>query len=90
MDRQKITSKVINLLVDRNNIERLVLGDVYVNGSYFRDHCHVKVTKRTKNLKVGDNISAYAEVYEYIDVDTNKLDKKGVRSFRSVKVISSD
>ena len=88
MDRQKITAKVINRLVDRNNIERLVLGDVYVNGSYFRDHCYIRVTKRTKHLKIGGSIEAYAEVYKYIDVATNRPDKQGVRSLRSAKLVS--
>lgn len=69
-----------------SNSEMILLKDIYVNGEYFRDHAWIKMTKRLSVLVVGDKFTATATVMKYYDLETNREEKLGLKSFRSVKL----
>ena len=81
----EVSAKVDRFITDRMGVDRVVLSNIYVDGKFFRDHAWVKSSRRFKRLKAGDMFTATAEVYDYIDVDTNKATKKGLRHFRHIK-----
>ncbi len=84
-----ISARVQSIGVDRHsNVKMVVLGQVWIGADYFRDHVYIKMTKRLKDIRVGDNITATAKLIEYISVDTNKKDKLGFRTLRNVQVIT--
>ena len=82
-----VVAKVGQIGINHVGVDMIVLKDVIVNGKKFRSHAHIKNSKRMDHLKRGDIITATAEPYLYIDVDTNKCDKIGLSSFRSVVVV---
>lgn len=82
----QVAAKVQNIInSDRNGVTRIVLCDVYVNGSYFRDHTWIKSTKRLDKLSAGDKFTATAILHKYPSV--NNSDKFGLKTIRSVKVV---
>ncbi len=81
------TATVEAIVMSRHsNSELVLLYDVYVNGSYFRDHVFVKKTKRLSVLKTGYKFCANATLIDYHCSTSGKLDKLGLRSFRSVYI----
>ncbi len=87
--RVEISARVQSIgTTSSSNVDMVVLGKVYINGVFFRDHSYIKMTKRLKDIRVGDNITATAKLIEYISVDTNKKDKLGFRTLRNVQVIT--
>ena len=84
----QITAIVEAIVMSRHtNSELVLLYDVYVNGSYFRDHAFVKKTKRLSVLNTGDKFGAKATLIDYHCSNSGKLDKLGLKSFRSVYII---
>ena len=79
-----VSAKVERFITDRLGVDRVVLSNIYVDGKFFRDHAWIKSSKRFNRIKVGDVFTATAEMYDYIDVDTNKATKKGLRHFRNI------
>ena len=84
----KVTAIVETIVMSKHsNSELVLLYDVYVNGSYFRDHTFVKKTKRLSVLNTGDKFGANATLIDYHCSTSGKLDKLGLKSFRSVYII---
>ena len=84
----QVDATVEAIVVSRQlNSEMVLLNDIYVNGSYFRDHTFVKKTKRLSILHVGDKFSANATLIDYHCSTSGKLDKLGLKSFRSIYII---
>ncbi len=86
----QVRAMVEKIAVSRHsNSEVLLLKDIYVNGSYFRDHTFTKRTKRLNKLEEGDTFTATATLIEYHCSTSGKLDKLGLKSFRSVNIIEN-
>ena len=84
----QVTAIVEKIVLSRHsNSEMILLSDVYVNNSYFKDHSWVKRTKRLSVLSDGDKISANATLVNYHCSNSGKRDKLGLKSFRSVYII---
>ncbi len=84
----EVTATVEAIVMSRHsNSELVLLYDVYVNGSFFRDHTFVKKTKRLSVLNTGDKFGANATLIDYHCSSSGKLDKLGLKSFRSVYII---
>jgi len=77
-----LRGRVTKIFLDRNGTERVVLGDVYINDQYHRDHSFIQLTKRLQGIQVGDTLTARATINLYIDPNTNKATKIGFRSLR--------
>ena len=86
-DKVSVVAKVKNIHKSRNNVMMIVLEDIYINGNYFRDHLYVRRAKRLSCLNEGDFFTATAIVYLYPDIETNRVDKVGLDTFRSVKIV---
>ena len=80
-----VRATVTKVTHDYTSTDRLLLEDVYVNDSYFRDHVWVKATKRFSKLTVGDSFTSTAMLKTYISVDGQKI---GLEEFRSITVSS--
>ena len=81
----KVAATVEKIVVDNHtNLEMILLKDVYINGTFFRNHAWLKMTKRLSVLGFKDHFTATASLIHYYDVDTNRKDKLGFKSFRSV------
>ncbi len=84
----EVTATVEAIVMSRHtNSELVLLYEVYVNGSFFRDHTFVKKTKRLSVLNTGDKFGANATLIDYHCSSSGKLDKLGLKSFRSVYII---
>ena len=84
----KVTARIHNIGIDRtSNNKMIVLEDVYVNEVYFRDHAWVRYTKRFRMLHKDDIFTAAAVLINYNYSNDTKLDKFGLKSFRSVRVV---
>ncbi len=84
----EVTATVEAIVMSKHtNSELVLLYGVYVNGSFFRDHTFVKKTKRLSVLNTGDKFGANATLIDYHCSSSGKLDKLGLKSFRSVYII---
>ena len=86
----EVTATVEAIVMSKQaNRELVLLYDVYVNGSYFRDHTFIKKTKRLSALNTGDKFGGKATLIDYHCSSSGKLDKLGLKSFRSVYIIEA-
>ncbi len=86
--RVKLVAKVGMIYKDSHtHQDKIVLEDVYINGVFFRDHSHLKLSKRFAGVNRGDVITAWATLIRYLDVDTLKEDKLGFKSVRYIEKI---
>ena len=68
------------------DLKQVILGNIYINGHYFRDHLYITMNKRFNDAKEGSRIKATAFLKYYYDVETNKLSKIGFERIRSVRL----
>ena len=87
MRKVNVTAKIVKITTDKTMTKRIVLDGVVVDGRPFRDHAWIKWSKRFKNVKCGDTITATAEVREYLGGDLKP--KLGLGHFRNVVVVGS-
>ena len=86
-ERVHITAIVDKFIYNSQiDLKQIILGDIYINGHYFRDHLYITMNKRFNDLKEGSRIKATAFLKYYYDVDTNKLDKIGFERIRNVRL----
>lgn len=80
-----IVDKVISEYKNYNT-PRILLINIYASDGYlFRDH--LWITPRKKDIAKyieGSKISFFATEYNYIDIDTGKATKKGLKHIRSL------
>lgn len=72
-------------IAGKTSSDHIVLTDVHANGSYFRDHIWLKITRRMKNanLQKGQRIFFTATSYKYIDQGNPKTPKIGFTNKRN-------
>ena len=68
----------------KTGLEYLVFEDVWVDGTFFRNHSWIKQSSRLKNLKTGERYSFTAIVRNYLDADDVTRGKIGFGHIRSV------
>lgn len=73
------------LSTDWNFKFKILLGDVFVNGTYYRDHTFVKFSSRWDIAKTGDTIRFTAVVTSYMHKGKQKF---GFRRVRNLEVFS--
>lgn len=87
----EVTAEVEKIVRSKHsNSDMILLKDVYINDNFFRDHAWIKMTKRLSVLVVGDKFTATATVIKYYDLETNREEKLGLRSFRNVRKITAE
>lgn len=87
----KVTAEVEKIVrSNHSNDEMILLKDVHINDTFFRNHAWVKMTKRLSVLVTGDKFTANATVMKYYDLETNREEKLGLRSFRSVRKFTAE
>lgn len=85
----KYFATVDKVIFDANNYDtqRVLLVNIICDDKrLFRDH--LWITPRKKDMfkcEAGDKISFFATEYKYIDVDTGKNTKKGLKHIRRIE-----
>lgn len=85
----KYTATVDRIISDYKNYStpRILLSNVFASDGYlFRDH--LWITPRKKDIlkcSEGDQIKFFATEYNYIDVNTGKQTKRGLKHIRSIE-----
>jgi len=71
---------------DKSGVGRILLEDVQIDGSPFRDHTWVQSNKRIDalHLQEGDMISGRAKLYAYVNLDDYDTNKLGLKKLRGV------
>ena len=71
---------------NRFGSDRVLLIGVTKDGKKWRDHVWIKPRKNLmKQLHRGDIISFTGREYNYIDIDTNKPTKCGIKHLRNIQ-----
>ena len=80
----KCEAVIADISKTQTGLQRVLLNDVFVNGTYLRDHTFMKHSKRWKSCKIGDTVTFTAELRNYVHKGVEKL---GLGSSRFIVVV---